>query len=203
MQTALDLHDETLEMMELPTGRSLGAWLWSEIAYCAMAAGHLDDARVLFDKALTEQTMLMYLMRPVALLGKAELALTEGRIGDARALHAEAEAYVEERSMYDRRPEVSYVAGVIEAAAGEHEVALDRFDECDRLLTDAGMRRRLIEVQAARARSLDVLGRTDEAAAARKAGTAIAAEIQTSIRDDGLRAAFLQGSEEMLGLASA
>jgi tetratricopeptide (TPR) repeat protein len=203
VSTALDLHAETLDVMELPTGKSLGAWLWSEMGYCAMAANHLEDAHDLFDRALNEPTAPMYLMRPTSLLGKAELALKEDHIDVARALHAEAAAAVEEASMWDRRSEVSYVAGIIEAAAGDHSGALDHYDECERLLHAGGKRRRLIEVEAARARSLDALHRAEEAAAAREAGRTIAADIEAAINDEGLRSAFRQGAEEMLGLASS
>ncbi len=203
LERALALHNETLDVMELPTGKGLGAWLWSEIAYCAMAAGHLDDAQGLFDRALNEQTMMMHLARPVALLGKAELALKYGRIEEARVFHAEAAAYVEQHDMWDQRAEIGYVAGVVDAAGGDHTAALERFAACEQLLLESGMRRRLIELEAARARSLDVLGRSEEAAAARAAGKAIATEIETSIHDGELRAAFLQGSSEMLGLSTA
>jgi len=165
-----------------------------------MAADHLDDAHELFERAIAEPTMMMHLMRPVALMGKAELALAAGDIEQARVLHAEAALYVEQRDMYDRRPEVAYVAGMIEAAAGDHLAAVGHFETAGELLEAAGMRRRLLEVLGAKARSLEALGRMADAASEREAGDFVVAEIQSSIDDVELRSAFRQGADQLLGL---
>jgi hypothetical protein len=38
-QRAMDLQIQTLELMEILTGKTYGTWLWSEIGPCALAAG--------------------------------------------------------------------------------------------------------------------------------------------------------------------
>ena len=136
---ALEYHTRTLEMMELPTGTTLGAWLWAEIGHCALAAGKVEDAEVLFHKALTDQTMPMHLVRPSALLGEIEISLTEGRLDDASVAYATVEEYVTSREMRDYYAHLPYTAAQIAAACGDHDEALARLTEAEAIVTRDGM----------------------------------------------------------------
>lgn len=103
--------------------------------------------------------------------------------------------------MRDQFAIVRYTAARIEAAAGYHEIALEHLAECAAMVADAGMRRVGLDVYAAQARSLNALGRTDEAAAVRDRGQESVADISASITDEALRRAFLIGSGTLLGTA--
>jgi len=199
LDTALDYHDQTLEMMELPTGTTLGAWLWAEVGHCAMAAGKVDDAKALFAKALGEKTAPMYLMRPSALIGEADVALSEGRVGVARQRFAEAEEYVKTRQMKDHYLAIPYLAARIEAADGNHADALEHLAACEEMAVSMGMRRTLLDIRAARAASLLALGRSDEATEAFARMTSVATEIASSIEDSDLRESFLAGVDQIMG----
>ena len=200
---ALDYHDQTLEMMELPTGTTLGAWLWAEVGHCALAAGKVDDAKELFDKALTEKTAPMYLARPSAMMGQVEVALAEGRPEDATAIAAELDEYVSTREMRDLYEMARFATARVAAAAGDHATALDKLAECESAVTDAGMRRFALDVVAARAASLEALERHEDAATVRDRGRSLAHDIAKSMQDESLRSAFLASSEALLSPAQS
>ena len=101
--------------------------------------------------------------------------------------------------MRDRVAIVRYTAARVEAAAHDHEAALEHLAACEAVVADAGMRRFALDVHAARARSLDALGRDKEAAAARDRGQELVEGIASSITDEALRSAFLIGSGTLLG----
>jgi class 3 adenylate cyclase/tetratricopeptide (TPR) repeat protein len=197
LRRALDLHMETLELMEAPTGKTYGTWLWSEIGSCALSAGQPSQAQELFELALNEHTAPMFLMRPDALVGACQVSIALGQLEDARALHGEAEEYVTSRHMTSAYVTVKFTGARLHAASGEHDAAVALLDECE-VLSGSEMRRVLLDVLAARARSLDALGRTDEANATRDRAGAVAEEIAGMIRDDELRSAFQEGTRSLL-----
>ena len=196
-QRALDLHMQTLELMEMPTGRTYGTWLWSEIGSCALAAGQPAQAEELFELALNEHTAPMYLMRPDALLGACQVAIARGNLDNAHALHSEADEYVTSRNMTSDYLTLKFTGARLHAADGDHEAAIALLEQCE-TLAGPQLRRVLLDVLAARAQSLDALGRTDEAAATRTRAQSVADEITALIRDDELRAAFQQGARSLL-----
>ncbi|HSG78135.1 MAG TPA: hypothetical protein VLD62_01030, partial [Acidimicrobiia bacterium] len=191
-EQAIGLHRETLEIMDMPTGTTLGAWLWSEMGHCALAIGDRDLAKDLFDRALTEQTAPMHLMRPSALVGAIEIALAEGRFDDARGLHAELAEYVTTRQMLDQYASIPFMAGRIAAESGNHDEALDRFVETLEMFTQAGMRRMALDVHRAMAASYRAAGREEDALGAEAAAAALVGEIGASIADPDLQGAFLR-----------
>jgi ATP/maltotriose-dependent transcriptional regulator MalT len=203
VETALDYHQRTLDTMELPTGTTLGAWLWSEVGHCALAAGNVGDAKVLFRKAIEEKTAPMFLMRPSALMGEIEVAIVEDRITDAREVFAELEDYVTSRHMRDHYISLPYVAARIEAAAGNHDGALKSLDECEEMAADGEMRRTLLDIHAAQARSFGALGRTEEAAAAREKANSVAGAIAAGMNDAELREAFVANTAGLLSSVSS
>ena len=196
-ERALDLHMQTLELMEMPTGKTYGTWLWSEIASCALAAGKPAQAEELFDLALNEHTAPMFLMRPDALLGACQVAIARGHLENAHALHSEADEYVTSRHMTSDYLTLKFTGARLHAADGDHEAAVALLDECE-ALAGSEMRRVLLDVLAARAQSLDALGRTDDAASTRARAQSVADEIAALIRDDELRSAFQQGTRTLL-----
>ncbi len=198
VERALALHRETLEMMEQPTGTVLGAWMWTEIGQCVLAAGEVVEARQLFEKALTEQTAPMYLQRPGALAGVIQVALLEGDLDTARERLAELEEYITERDLKDQQMLLMYTQAVVAAGGGEHEVALETLDSLVEACEEFGMRRMLLDTHQARATSLEALGRTNETAVARSAVNAVAQSIAGDITDVELSAAFLEGVSNRL-----
>jgi class 3 adenylate cyclase/tetratricopeptide (TPR) repeat protein len=201
LDTALAFHERTLDVMGKPSGLSYGAQLWTEIGLCAMAAGRVDDAKELFEKALTVPTAPIHLMRPQALRGMAMVALAEGRIDDARKHHAELAEYVEERRMQDQSVFIPLTGAAIEATAGNHERALELLAEAGTMAGNHEMKRLVLDVRGAEATSLEALQRTEEADEARREGGLITEEIADSIRDDEIRRQFLRGAAELLGTA--
>ena len=199
VERALALHRETLDMMEQPTGTVLGAWMWTEIGQCVLAAGEVVEARQLFEKALTEQTAPMYLLRPGALAGVIQVALLDGDLDTARQRLAELEEYITERDMKDQQMLLMYTRAVVAAGGGEHEAALETLDPLAAACEEFGMRRMLLDAHQARATSLEALGRTDEATSARDALNAVAQSIAGDISDAELKAAFLEGVSNRIG----
>ena len=202
LQRALDRHAETLEIMEMPTGKWYGTWIWSELGACALAAGERDKAEVLLDLAVNEHTMPMFLMRPDALLGACQVAIALGHLDHARELHEEAAEYVTSHHMSSDYLSVKFTGARLHAADGDHETALALLEECE-TLAGPEMRRVLLDVLAARAQSLDALERTDAAAATRTRAQAVADDIAALIRDDELRAAFQAGTRTLLAAAAS
>jgi predicted ATPase/class 3 adenylate cyclase len=201
LETALEFHDRTLNAMTKPTGLNYGAQLWAEIGLCAMAAGRVDDAKELFEKALTVPTAPTHLMRPSVLRGLTLVALAEGRVDDARATYEEMVDYVQERQMQDHYVFLPLTGAAIEAAAENHEGALQLLDDAAAIAVEHDMNRLLLDVKGAQAASLDALGRTDEATTARETGRRVTEHIAGSIRDEEIRREFLNGAAETLGTA--
>lgn len=193
MERALELHAETLELMEMPTGYTYGMWMWSEIGACALAAGQIDKAQAMFDLALHENTAPMYLMRPGALLGACGVAISLGRFDRAGELYAEADEYVTSRRMASDYLPVKLTGARLHGALGDPEAALVLLDECV-TLCGTEMRKALLDVLAARAEVLDGMGRVDDAEATRNRGHDVVAEIASFIQDEDLRVAFSKGA---------
>jgi class 3 adenylate cyclase/tetratricopeptide (TPR) repeat protein len=193
-EQAVKLHHATLEIMDMPTGTTLGAWLWAEIGHCHLATGNVDRAKELFDRALNQRTAPMHLMRPTALVGMIEVALAEGRHDDARTLHTELDEYVTSRKMLDQYASIPFMAGRIAAASDDHDTAIEHFDQTLDMFGNAGMRRMSLDVLRAMAASYDALGRTNDAADTRAAADALVDDIGRSMSDPTLRDAFLEGS---------
>jgi len=197
-EKALEFHRETLEIMEQPTGTVLGAWMWTEIGQCLLAAGDVDEARSLFDKALSEQTAPMYLQRPAALAGRIEVALLDGDLDLAQERLDELDEYIASRDMRDQQPLLMYTRARVAAAGADHESALTTLVELAGPLAEAGMRRILLDVHIATAASLDALERTEDATSARTAARELVTQIAADMTDEDLRSAFLEGSDDRL-----
>jgi len=197
LERALELHHETLELMEMPTGKTYGTWLWSEIGACALSAGQPEQAQDLFELALNEHTGPMFLMRPDALLGACEVAIALNQLDRARALYDEADEYVSSRNMSSDYLILKLTGARLHAAEGTHDSALTLLEQCE-TLAGPEMRRVLLDVLATKVKALDALGHPEEAEATRTHARAVADEIAALIRDEELRAAFQEGTRSLL-----
>ena len=92
---------------------------------------------------------------------------------------------------------LKFTGAHLEAANDNHEAALALLEDCE-TLAGPELRRVLLDVLAARAQSLDALGRTDDATSTRTRAQSVADEIAALIRDEELRAAFQQGTRSLL-----
>mgnify|MGYP001819253276 FL=1 len=197
-EDALQLHEQALQLVDMPSGSALATPVWAEVGHCVLASGKVDDAKELFNRALTERTALINLSRPSALIGTIDVALLEGRQADAEQILTELEQYVAGRDMTDWQPAVLFTAAAVAAGAGDHTTALLRLAECRDLALDASMRIMLLDVHAATARSLRARDRHDEVAAAEAAAREVAESVAADITDAELRATFLDGVEARL-----
>ncbi len=198
LQRAVDLHTQTLELMGMPTGSVLGTWLRADMAQCALEAGDVDLAAEMVDHALNTPNATMHLMRPQALLAAAQVALAQDRPDDARAFVDELESYVTERQMQDHAMTAAMARAIVEAETGHHEEALLHLERCADIATSMDFRRVLLDIRARQARSLDALGRHDEATEIRASANSVVSEIAASFQDPGLKSAFLAGSGALL-----
>ena len=192
-EDALQLHEQALELVDMPSGSALATPVWAEVGHCVLASGKVDDAKELFNRALTERTALINLSRPSALIGTIDVALLEQRQADAEQMLTDLESYVAERSMNDWRPAVLFTAAAVAAGAGDHTTALLRLAECREVARDASMRMMLLDVHAAEARNLRASGRLDEAAAAEAEAREVAESVAADISDAALRASYFDG----------
>jgi hypothetical protein len=140
----------------------------------------------------------MYLQRPGALAGSIEVALLDGDLNAAQERLDELDEYVASRDMRDQQPLLMYTRARVAAASDDHETALTTLEELAGPAAEAGMRRILLDVHVAMAASLDALERTEDATDARTAARQLVAQIAADMTDEGLRAAFLEGSENRL-----
>jgi tetratricopeptide (TPR) repeat protein len=199
IKQARALHQEALDVMEQPTGMTMGAWMWTEIGQCQLATGEIEDARELFEKALTEKTAPMYLQRPGALAGSIQVALIDGDLTTARERLTELDAYVTERSMEDQMMLLMLTTSAVAAGEGDHESALSTLDDLVEAAEGAGMRRMLIDAHMARIASLEATGRSEEADGARRAVRDVADSIAGDIGEAEMRSEFEAGIAARLG----
>ncbi len=187
---ASELHDETLETMEMPTGRVHGAWMWSEIGHCSLQNGNVDRAEELFRMALEEETASMWLLRPSALAGIVEVALARDDVAGAAAAFEELRSYITSRKMVDRYIEVELLGARVAAAQGDTPRALSSLARTQAITEREGLDRLLFDVLALRG---DVQRAAGDLAAARRSqeeARSIGHRIASAVRSDDLRSAF-------------
>ncbi len=200
LQRALDLHAETREVMNLPNGSTLGAWMWTEMGYGSIQAGQLDEAEELFHKALDEPTAPMWLIRPSALAGLAEVAISRGDLQSAKASFEEMKEYVSERKMADRYLEVEMLGARLSAAQGDDEAALSSLLLSESMAREAGLKRILFDIHVLRQDVHREEGNGDAAEAAAADAREVGGVILSGIRDQELKSAFEAQIEMSLGV---
>ncbi|NND85271.1 MAG: hypothetical protein HKN46_09010, partial [Acidimicrobiia bacterium] len=196
---ALALHEQTLETMEMPTGKVHGAWMWTEIGHCSLQTGNRERAESLFRLAIEEQTAPMWLLRPAALSGLVEVAITNGDAEAAAEHFAAFKDYVTSRKMLDFYIDVELLGARLAALQGDSDKALTDLARTEAITSRQGLRRLLLDVHFLQ---LDIhTNRGDEAGAvaARQAATAVGEEILGETRNEDLRAAFRSELTSRLG----
>ena len=156
-----------------------------------LSLNDLEIAAESFEKGLHVPSLFMLIERPRYLAGSALLASKQNRHDAALSLADEACAYVDERGMRHLFPQNRYVAGEVRAARGDYEQALDQFSQGETVAIEYQMRPYLWQILNAAARTLDRLGRNDEATEKREQARIVVSEIADLFEDDTLRQAFL------------
>lgn len=199
MDRARSLHDETLELMELPTGKVHGAWIWSEIGQCALQSGNPTKAEQLFRLALDEHTATMWLHRPTALAGLVELALEDGDIGAAETAFSELKEYVTSRKMLDHYIDVELLGARLAARQGDFDKALRAANRTREIARSQGLLRILIDVYLLQIDIARDRGESQQVQALGEEVRRVATEISGRIRSDELRSAFTAEIAASLG----
>ena len=180
-------------------GDLMGAWVWSEIGHCAMAAGEYDMAEELFHLALDRRTVPMYMSRPDALSGMCDIAIERGNLDEARDWLGQLREFVRARNMRSAEVTLLMTEGKLAAANGNHADALARFDGALAHLEGDGFVRTELDIHASRVRALRALGDTDGERTAMNRFEEVVGIIASRIDDDRLRTAFSEGTVDMVG----
>ena len=199
LDRASKLHDQTLETMEMPTGRVHGAWMWSEIGHCSLQNGNVDRAEELFRMALDEETASMWLLRPSALAGIVEVALARGDVEGAAAAFEDLRSYITSRKMVDRYIEVELLGARVAAAQGDSTRALSSLTRTQAITEREGLDRMLFDVHVLRGELLAGQGDDEGATGAQDAARAVADRILAGTRGEDLRTAFKKEVAALLG----
>ncbi|MBZ0299660.1 MAG: AAA family ATPase [Anaerolineae bacterium] len=202
VQQAGECHDEAAQLLDNLMGMIAGGTAWADIGFCALALGRYDKADEFFQKGLTIDTMLSLINRSRFLAGSALVALHRNQVNEALRLVSEARAFVEEKRIQYLYPETYFLEGRVHAALGDHEQALVCFDEAETSAKALGARPWLWQAWAAAARSLDALGRADEAVEQRAAAQIVVDEIAALLQDEALHSAFVENASQQLAASA-
>jgi class 3 adenylate cyclase/tetratricopeptide (TPR) repeat protein len=189
-QKAAEIHAETLDLSRMPMGDQMGAWIWSEVGHCHLAAGNVDRAEELFRMALDRRTMVVYLYRPAALRGLCEVAIARGELDEAARHLSEAEAYVTEHAMDNEVGPLLLTTARLAQAAGDHAAALAALEDCRHQFGRHGYRRSEIDALIAQMASLRALGASGRLAETGAELERVVGGIMAGLRDDVIRSAF-------------
>ncbi|UCG40203.1 MAG: AAA family ATPase [Acidimicrobiia bacterium] len=193
------LHEQTLETMEMPTGKVHGAWMWAEIGHCSLQAGDREKARSLFNLAIEEQTATMWLLRPAALAGLAEVAIDAGDLDAAEQYFADFKEYVTSRRMLDFYIDVELLGARLAAQRGDVAHALADLARTEGIAAKQGLRRMLLDVHFLQFEIHGNRGDEEGAESARRAAMAVGEEILAETRNEELRTAFRAELASRLG----
>jgi tetratricopeptide (TPR) repeat protein len=199
MARAKSLHDETLEMLEMPTGKVHGAWIWSEIGQCALQSGDQTKAEHLFRLALDEHTATMWLLRPSALAGLVELSLERDDLETALDVFVELKEYVTTRKMLDHYIDVELLGARLAARQGHYEKALRDSERTKTIALSQNLLRILIDVYLLQIGIHGDRGDIEAASIATEEARRVAADIGAGIRSEELREAFVSEMASRLG----
>jgi tetratricopeptide (TPR) repeat protein len=193
-----EFHSEAIQLMEMPLGKVLGAMIWAELGFCAMAMGGLDNASEYFEKGLTNPSAPMYLLRPLLLVGCAFVAMARNDTDQAQTCVRDARQFAEERAMKHLYPFVELADGRVRAALGETKPALQSFARCEELALEMQMRPLVWQARASAAQVLSALGHAEEADEKGRMARAMIDEIAGLFEDDSLRAMYVESATQKL-----
>jgi class 3 adenylate cyclase/tetratricopeptide (TPR) repeat protein len=190
----LDAHQQSLAVMERPTGASAGGVVWAELGFYALAKGDLVAAEEYFQKGLTIPTPHGLINRPRFLIGLGFINLTRGEVASAAANVAAARSIVEERGMRHLAPLIGFGEAQTLAAGGDLAGAVDKLGQAEALALTMHMRPMAWQAQAGAAHILAALGRTAEAHEKQQSARRIIDEIAGLFADAELRRSFVATS---------
>jgi tetratricopeptide (TPR) repeat protein len=176
---------------------------WADLGFCALALGFPEEAEQHFQRGLTQPSNNMYTMRPRLLSGAALAALALDKIEDARRYALEARTYTEEHSMKAFYPLVYLVDGHVKQTLGDCDAALASYERAEQLALEMGMRPVLWQARAAAARTLDGLGRHEEASDNLNEARAVIDDIAAKFKDEDYRQMFLDSATNRLVMSKA
>ncbi|MEE8466015.1 MAG: adenylate/guanylate cyclase domain-containing protein [Dehalococcoidia bacterium] len=190
---------EALELIESPLGSATGGLAWANLGFCFMLTGDPDRAQEMFHKGLNNSTAVMYLARPMLLIGSAFLALGRGEIETADQLLEEARSFAEERAMKHFYPLISLADANISLARNDSEKALESFERAETLALEMGMRGFAWQASAGAAGVLTASGRSEAGAAKKAKAVAMVEEIAGLFQDQSLKAMYLENVMAKIG----
>lgn len=195
---ALELHTQTLALLEHPLGVQAGGTAWVDLGMCTLALGRIDLAADYFQRGLTVPTFLGMQQRPRFQVGLAQVALLRGELDTARQHVDDAQAFAEARSMRHLFPLLHLTAGQVDAACGDTETALAQLAQAEIAAREMNMRPVVWSACAGAADVLAATGRTVPAHHKRLAACQVIDAIAADIEDEGLRAGFLRHADRRL-----
>lgn len=195
---AVEYHDKALETMANPLGEVMGAMIWAELGFCALAMGELDRAGELFQKGLTVSTASKFLARPQLLAGSALVALARNTPAEAAKLASKARDFAEERGMKHFYPLVELAEAQVNAAQGDTEKAVENFQRAEELALEMQMRGMVLQARGGAAKVLSTSGRTAEADTKVQGARAMIDEIAGLFQDSNLRDSFVNSANSRL-----
>ena len=191
-----EFHAAAMEVMEKPLGKVMGAMIWADLGFCAMAMGEPERAADMFQQGLTVSTAMKFLARPPLLVGSAFVELGRGNGEQATTLVREAREFVDERQMKHFYPLIALAEAQVTAAGGDSNLALEHLARGEQLALEMRMRPMVLQARVGAAQILAASGRSDEGEAKRAEAQAMIEEIGGLFEDQKLRDSYL-GSATM------
>ena len=177
-------------------------WPLAQLGRALVIRGDLERAQEIMSRAVTNDRARGNLYMSVNLaLGRAELALAEGRAADAAAIARNDRRFATDRGLRPFEKDFDLAEGIGLLRSGDPagaRVALERGISESRA---TGSRRILWALLAALAAVAEVQGRVEEAAALRTEAAAVVDHIASSLRERGLEAAFRERAGALAAVA--
>ncbi len=199
-EKVLYYHDQAEAMFENPLAGIMGAAVWAELGFCALATNDLEKAKSMFDMGLETPTAMMHLSRPQLLMGNAFISMLGGDTDTAHDLLVEAEGYVTERAMKHVAPFVDLAHGKLHLAKGELEPAIEKLSQAEAAAQALNYQPTVWQVQASLAQALLMTGQHDAAGEKLNQAQVVVTEIKNTIEDTEMRQVFAANTEQALSL---
>ena len=197
-EQGIQYHNQAMEVMESPLGTVMGAMIWADMGFCAMALGQPERADDMFQKGLTISTATKFLARPPLLVGSAFLELGRGNSEQAATLVQEAGEFVEERQMKHFYPLIAVAQAQAAATGGDGPIALEHLARGEQLALEMRMRPMVLQTRLGAAQILAAAGRAEEASARVAEARAMIEEIGSLFEDQALRSSYLESATKKL-----
>ncbi|MBI4202349.1 MAG: AAA family ATPase [Chloroflexi bacterium] len=191
------------DLMEHPFGRVMAAQSWTDMGFCLLIQGKLDEADKLFQKALAERTTMRYLLRPAGLVGLAKVSLARGDLAEAARLEEEGRTFARERGMRHFFPLTGLMQATVADARGDAGRALDCLAQAEAEALALQLRPMVLEARAALANRLAIAGRRDQADAKRAEARQTIDEMAHLFQTAELRQAFVEHELSKLGVQAS